>query len=215
MPVLRLRCKYTSLKCLHLRGLGDVCHFQSSRTVLALKRRMVKLLSQPATIYSGLGPSRREAVHLIVSAGGYRETDQEWVAQAALLQPTEKVKLMRSWRNAVLRRLRLVSEKGIIQGDCRDQSYIDFIDRERQDWQVSVSLAKDRKQAMEYAMRYTKHPPVSSRRIVNFSNVNVSLLCHDMVIPSNRNRSRSINSLHCSLGMSGITTHTQCAISGS
>ena len=84
---------------------------------------------------------------------------------------------MQTWRGAVLRRLRLVSEKGIIQGDCRDQSFIDFIDRERPDWQVSVTPAKDRKQAMEYAMRYAKHPPVSNRRIVDFSNASVSLFC--------------------------------------
>lgn len=116
-------------------------------------------------------------VHLIVSAGGFREMDQKWVAQAALLQTTERVKFMRAWRGAVLRRLRLVSGKEMIQGDCGDQSYIDFIDRERQDWQVSVSLAKNKMRAVEYAMRYAKHPPVSNRRIVNFSSVNVSLLC--------------------------------------
>lgn len=116
-------------------------------------------------------------VHLIVSAGGYRETDQQWVPQAALLKQAEKFKLMCAWRGAVLRRIRLVSEKGMIQGDCRDQSYIDFIDRERPNWQLSVSLAKNKKGAMEYAMRYAKHPPVSNRRIVSFSNIDVSLLC--------------------------------------
>jgi len=116
-------------------------------------------------------------VHLVVSAGGYREKDQKWVAQAALLGRTEKFKLMRAWRGAVLRRLRLVSGKGMIQGDCGDQSFIDFIDRERPNWQVSVSLAKNKMQAMEYAMRYARHPPVSNRRIVDFSNINVSLLC--------------------------------------
>ena len=40
-----------------------MCHFQSPR-VRVLKRRMVELLSQPATIYAGLGPSRREWVDI-------------------------------------------------------------------------------------------------------------------------------------------------------
>jgi hypothetical protein len=116
-------------------------------------------------------------VHLIASAGGYRERDQKWVAQYALLTYAENRKLMLSWRGAILRRLHLLSERGRLQGDCRDPSYIDYIDRDRQTWQVMVSLSKSKMDAMEYAMRYARHPPISNRRIINFSDDCVSILC--------------------------------------
>lgn len=65
----------------------------------------------------------------------------------------------------------------LTQGECSDQSYIDYIDRERQDWQVDVRPAKNKMRALGYAMRYAKHPPISSRRIINFSKGNITISC--------------------------------------
>ena len=115
-------------------------------------------------------------LHIMVSAGGLRETTHRWIEQLIF----DEGELMRAWRFAVSALLAQARERQIIRPTLFGKDIEDVLKSQYQrEWQVHVKLAMSKADILHYDGRYIRRPPIAQRRLKIFPDNTVEYLAKD------------------------------------
>jgi len=116
-------------------------------------------------------------LHILVSAGGLRESDDRWVAT---LRFHRRV-LMHMWRYAVITYLRLALEAGLLASDlsANDLKRVFTTQYERW-WNIDIASFQSKEHFLRYSGRYVRRPPIAQRRFVKITDREVQFWTKDL-----------------------------------
>jgi hypothetical protein len=109
-------------------------------------------------------------LHMLVSAGGLKESDGRWV-RGSVLEPTEdKNALMQMWRFAVVSCLRVAHQAGIVTSNLsRRQQHQSLQTQYDRWWNIHIDRFASKEHFLRYAGRYVRRPPIAQHRLLRIS----------------------------------------------
>ena len=115
-------------------------------------------------------------VHTVVMAGGLHASSASWKSRLYY----DGDRLMRLWRDAVIRLLRAALRAGRLRTEITvDQMEDVLIHLERCWWSVKIQSAKSKDHFLQYDGRYLRRPPIAQRRITNIDERSVTFRTYD------------------------------------
>jgi hypothetical protein len=116
-------------------------------------------------------------LHIMVSAGGLKESDASWVPSLRL----DKRKLMHMWRFAVITYLRAALKKGLLvwKAGAEDLRVILRTQYERW-WNIYIDPINSKWHFLRYVARYVRRPPIAQHRFTKITDREVEFLTKDL-----------------------------------
>jgi hypothetical protein len=116
-------------------------------------------------------------LHVLVSAGGLRESEGCWIASLRF----NKDALMHMWRYAVITYLREALKTHVLKSDGsgRDLSRVLKSEYERPRWIIYLRESMSKWHFVQYAARYARRPPIAQRRILGVADAGVEFWTKD------------------------------------
>lgn len=103
-------------------------------------------------------------VHMMVSAGGLRESSGCWVPSVFW----DQNRLMKFWRGAVIKLLHTAHCEGLLRSELTpDQVTVMLMEQANRWWSIKVQSFKSSAHFLKYAGRYVRRPPIAQRRITH------------------------------------------------
>jgi hypothetical protein len=127
-------------------------------------------------------------LHILVSAGGLRESEGIW--KPDLFFP--KQLLMNLWKASVVKYLEKALSAGVIDCDGSVQDLKSVVAKEsaRPYWIVKIRQSMPKKHFLKYAARYARRPPVAQSRLLRIRGQNIEFLTKDrktkLVLPTSQ-----------------------------
>jgi len=115
-------------------------------------------------------------LHILVSAGGIRAADGNWIGGLAF----NKKALMKRWRYALITYLREALKRGLLRSEAtpRETQRSLTIQYERW-WNIDVQRGMSKEHFLRYAGRYVRRPPLAQYRILAATPQEISFRTHD------------------------------------
>lgn len=119
-------------------------------------------------------------LHILVSFGGLRGREARWISVALFRGVTEKAKLMRMWRFAVITYLRAVLKAGLLES-CLSPRKLGSRLKEQYErrWNIHIDHFASKEHFLRYAGRYVRHPPIAQHRFKEITNQTVRFWIKD------------------------------------
>jgi hypothetical protein len=118
-------------------------------------------------------------LHILVSAGGLRESDGRWI-DARLFRSLDKDELMHTWRFAVTTYLRSALNAGILLSDLNVLQVRSCLTKqEGRRWNIHIDHFASKGHFLRYAGRYVRHPPIAQHRILEITDQTVRFWVKD------------------------------------
>jgi Putative transposase/Transposase zinc-binding domain len=115
-------------------------------------------------------------LHMLVSAGGFLESENRWLTRLSL----NPVGLMKLWRHAVITYLRLALEAGILKSDLENADFAELLaDKYDVDWKVLMQAQVSKRHFLGYAARYIRRPPIAQHRFRKIDGSTVTFVTKD------------------------------------
>ena len=105
-------------------------------------------------------------LHILVSAGGLRESEGRWVTPLAY----DKDKLMRMWRHVVITHLRAAVRAKALTSDLGDQKLKSVLTTQYERWwSIDIDHFASKEHFLRYGGRYIRRPPIAEYRFVKIT----------------------------------------------
>ncbi len=119
-------------------------------------------------------------IHLMVSAGGLRDSDTRWIPHL----PLNKEALMRMWRFAVISHLRIALKAHVLRSDLSIQAFQDLLSGAYQSerhprWIILINGIVSKAHFLRYAARYVRRPPIATWRLLKVTDEEVAFVAKD------------------------------------
>jgi len=109
-------------------------------------------------------------VHAMMTGGGLRESSDTWVLSVY----HDCIPLMKAWRTAVIKLLRVAMQTGELGTTMTVDQLLGLLNhQEKRSWIIKVQSLKDKTHFLRYAGRYVRRPPIAQRRIIRVDERNV------------------------------------------
>lgn len=105
-------------------------------------------------------------LHMLVSAGGLKESDGRWVCGSVLDAPQDKNTVMSMWRF-------------VTSNLSHRQQRHDLRTQYERWWNIHVDKFVSKEHFLRYAGRYVRRPPIAQHRLVRISNREVGFWAKD------------------------------------
>jgi hypothetical protein len=116
-------------------------------------------------------------LHILVSAGGLRESEGLWIALLCF----DKRALMHMWRYAVITYLREALQANVLTSDLGAEELEAVLKTQYERWwNIDVDHFKSKWQFLRYAGRYIRRPPIAQHRFVKITNREVQFWRKDL-----------------------------------
>jgi hypothetical protein len=116
-------------------------------------------------------------LHLIVSQGGLNREGNEWLPDL----PLNMLSIMKMWRYAVVTFLRMAHRCQLLSTSLRAGDFARLLDQQYQKaWNVFCKRLRDKAQALRYAGRYVRRPPLAEHKVVDAGPQYVSFRVKDL-----------------------------------
>ena len=116
-------------------------------------------------------------LHVMVSAGGLRESEGEWITSLRF----DKRKLMHMWRYAVITYLRAALQKGVLASDTSPEELRSILKTQYERWwNVYVDPIRSKWHFLRYVARYVRRPPIAQHRFTKITEQEVEFLTKDL-----------------------------------
>jgi Putative transposase/Transposase zinc-binding domain len=128
-------------------------------------------------------------VHAMLTGGGLRESSGTW----DLSVYHDSISLMKAWRSAVVKLLRVAGRAGELATTMTVDQLEDVLNQQqKRHWRIKIQSLKDRTHFLQYAGRYVRRPPIAQRRITLIDGSNVVFWFKDKKL-------RRLGEMQCSL----------------
>jgi len=115
-------------------------------------------------------------LHVMVSAGGLRESAGCWIHRLKF----EQRELMLAWRYAVGALLSQAYEKRVLRSSLSSEEFRAMLESQHgRDWIVDVKRASSKAYRLKHDGRYIRRPPVAQHRLALIGNDHVTYLAKD------------------------------------
>ena len=112
-------------------------------------------------------------LHVMVSAGGLRESTSRWIHRLAY----NSRELMLTWRFAVGALLSEAYKKGVLRSTLSNEEFQKLLETQHgRDWNVFVSRMGSKSYRLKHDGRYIRRPPVAQHRLKLIGNGHVEYL---------------------------------------
>lgn len=145
-------------------------------------------------------------VHMLVSAGGLRDSDARWIPRLQL----NKGALMRMWRYAVIFHLRWAFKARVLKFPLDAKQFGHLLDmayesERRRTWIIFIDRIVSKAHFLRYAARYVRRPPIASWRLLQVTDKDVDFVAKDT-------RARQLVPTHVTLRkfVSLLAAHVPC-----
>jgi hypothetical protein len=116
-------------------------------------------------------------LHILVSAGGVKESEGRWVEQLRF----DKSALMHMWRFAVVTYLRAALQARSLKMDMNPVALKALLVTQYERWwNIDIDHFKSKAQFLRYAGRYVRRPPIAQRRFVSITDQEVTFWTKDL-----------------------------------
>jgi hypothetical protein len=116
-------------------------------------------------------------LHLLVSAGGLKESEGRWVARV----PFEKNALMHMWRFAVITYLRAALAANVLKTDMSPTAFKSLlVSQYERWWNIAIHQFTSKEHFLRYAGRYARRPPIAQRRFIEVRDKEVVFWTKDL-----------------------------------
>lgn len=133
----------------------------------------VILISVPQT-FGGL-LNFNPHLHMLVSAGGFRESERSWVRFRF-----DKAELMKMWRLALSAYLWVALRTGALWSDSDTEHLGTILDEQyKREWVIYISPYMSKTRFLRYAGRYIRRPPLPLSHIVKITDEEVQFRAKD------------------------------------
>jgi hypothetical protein len=114
-------------------------------------------------------------LHILVSAGGFPETSECWIPDL----PLNKNAIMRMWRYAVIKHLRLALACGVLNSNLKVRDTKNLLSdayetKARDYWIIYIDRIVSKTHFLKYAARYVRRPPIAKWRILRVADGQVA-----------------------------------------
>jgi putative transposase/transposase-like zinc-binding protein len=121
-------------------------------------------------------------LHILVSAGGLRESESRWVNGMAFDGDKDKGKLMHMWRFAVITYLRAAMKAKVLTSDLRPQRLRTCLKKQYERWwSIDVDAFESKEHFLRYAGRYVRRPPIAQYRFLKITDQEVRFWTKDKI----------------------------------
>jgi hypothetical protein len=117
-------------------------------------------------------------LHILVSAGGLREADGQWIPHL----PLDKDALMRSWRDAVIIHLRNALKAKVLKWprDAKElRGFLTLAYDGHPRWIIFLDRIVSKSHFLRYAARYVRRPPIAKWRLLKVTDGEVVFIAKD------------------------------------
>jgi Putative transposase/Transposase zinc-binding domain len=115
-------------------------------------------------------------LHILVSAGGLRESGRRWITQLRF----DKQELMRVWRYAVVAYLSEAQKAGVLGSALGGEEVRVLLEAQyKRTWVIFLGRVMSKAQFVRYAGRYIRRPPIAEYRLERISDREVEYLVKD------------------------------------
>jgi hypothetical protein len=116
-------------------------------------------------------------LHIMVSAGGLRESDSRWIAPLHFDRRT----IMPMWRYAVITYLRAALKKGLLASESSSDDLRAMLRTQYERWwNVYVDPIRSKWHFLRYVARYVRRPPIAQHRFTKITEREVEFLTKDL-----------------------------------
>jgi hypothetical protein len=116
-------------------------------------------------------------LHILVSAGGLKESEGRWIAPLHL----DKRALMHMWPYAVVTYLRAALHAKLLTTDMGTAEFRAFLTKQYERWwNIDIDHFKSKAQFLGYAGRYVRCPPIAQHRFVEITDREVRFWTKDL-----------------------------------
>jgi hypothetical protein len=116
-------------------------------------------------------------LHILVSAGGLKESEGRWVEQLRF----NKGALMHMWRFAVITYLRAALQATSLKMDMNPLALKALLVTQYERWwNIDIDHFKSKAQFLRYAGRYVRRPPIAQRRFISITDQEVTFWTKDL-----------------------------------
>lgn len=116
-------------------------------------------------------------LHILVSAGGLRESEGRWIALLCF----DKRALMHMWRYAVITYLREALQANVLTSDLGAEELKAVLQTQYERWwNIDIDHFKSKWQFLRYAGRYIRRPPIAQHRFVKITDREVQFWRKDL-----------------------------------
>ncbi|MGH9691556.1 MAG: transposase [Candidatus Acidiferrales bacterium] len=116
-------------------------------------------------------------LHIMVSAGGLKESGVCWIAPLRFNKP----KLMHMWRYAVITYLRAALKKRLFVSEASTEELRVMLETQYERWwNVYVAPIKSKWRFLRYVARYIRRPPIAQHRFTKITDREVEFLTKDL-----------------------------------
>jgi hypothetical protein len=118
-------------------------------------------------------------LHILVSAGGLRESEGRWVNSLVF---DDKDKLMPMWRSAVIDYLREALRVKALTSDLRAEDLRTVLATQGERWwSIDIDHFESKEHFLRYAGRYVRRPPIAQYRFVKITDREVRFRAKDKI----------------------------------
>jgi hypothetical protein len=116
-------------------------------------------------------------LHLLVSAGGLKESEGRWIAEV----PFEKNALMHMWRFAVITYLRAALAANVLKTDMSPTAFKSLlVSQYERWWNIDIHQFASKEHFLRYAGRYARRLPIAQRRFIEVTDKEVVFWTKDL-----------------------------------
>jgi hypothetical protein len=121
-------------------------------------------------------------LHILVSAGGLKESEGRWVNGLAFDEDKNKSKIMHMWRFAVITYLRAALEAKVLTSDLSHQKLRARLKKQYERWwSIDIDHFASKEHFLRYAGRYVRRPPIAQYRFIKITDREVRLWTKDKI----------------------------------
>src|SRR5437868_4981149 len=116
-------------------------------------------------------------LHILVSAGGLREAEGDWIASLRF----NKDALMSMWRYALITYLREALNAHLLKSTWNGKELRRVLkaEYERPRWIIHIRESMSKQHFLQYAARYARRPPMAQRRLLRVTSREVEFWTKD------------------------------------
>ena len=119
-------------------------------------------------------------LHTLVSAGGLRESNGQWIRNLNFRHEDHKHELMLAWRFVLLAYLDMALKAGVLRSHRRPQELVRILKTEgMRRWNIFVGSPVTKRAVIDHIGRYIRRPPIAQRRLTRISEREVEYLAKD------------------------------------
>lgn len=116
-------------------------------------------------------------LHVVVSAGGLRESEARWIAALHF----NRYSLMPMWRYAVIMYLRAALKNGLLASEgSAEKLRVELKTQYERWWNVHVDQVRSKWHFLRYVARYVRRPPIAEHRFRKIAGREVEFLTKDL-----------------------------------